>query len=79
MQIDQYLSLSTKLKSKWIKDLNIKPDTLDRREEKVRIPLNVLTRETSFWTEYILSEKDKHGYALTYKCLLTIKYVKIML
>ena len=28
MQIDLYLSLFTKLKSKWIKDLNIKPDTL---------------------------------------------------
>ena len=28
MQIDPYISLWTKLKSKWIKDLNIKPDIL---------------------------------------------------
>jgi hypothetical protein len=34
MKIDPYLSLYKKLKSKWIKDLNIKPDTLNLREEK---------------------------------------------
>jgi len=27
MKIDPYLSPCTKLKSKWIKDLNLKPDT----------------------------------------------------
>ena len=35
MKIDQYLSPCTKLKSKWIKNLNIKPDTLNLIEEKV--------------------------------------------
>jgi hypothetical protein len=35
MKIDPYLSPCTKLKSKWIKDLNIKPDTLNLTEEKV--------------------------------------------
>jgi hypothetical protein len=35
MQIDSFLSPSTKLKSKWIKDLHIKPDTLKLIEEKV--------------------------------------------
>ena len=35
MTIDPYLSPCTKLKSKWIKDLNIKPTTLNLREEKV--------------------------------------------
>jgi hypothetical protein len=34
MQIDPFLS-PTKLKSKWIKDLHIKPDTLNLIEEKV--------------------------------------------
>ena len=29
MQIDLYLPLSSKLNSKWIKDLNIKPDTMN--------------------------------------------------
>ena len=36
MKIDPYLSSCTKLKSKWIKDLNIKPATLNLIEEKVR-------------------------------------------
>jgi hypothetical protein len=35
MKIDPYLSPCTKLKSKWIKDLNTKPDSLNRIEEKV--------------------------------------------
>jgi hypothetical protein len=35
MQIDPYLYPCTKLKSKWIKDLNIKSDMLNLIEEKV--------------------------------------------
>ena len=35
MQIDPFLSPCTKLKSKWIKDLHIKLDTLNPIEEKV--------------------------------------------
>ena len=35
MKIDTYLSPCTKLKYKWIKDLNIKPATLNLIEEKV--------------------------------------------
>jgi hypothetical protein len=35
MQIDPFLSPCTKLKYKWIKDLHIKPDTLNLIEEKV--------------------------------------------
>jgi hypothetical protein len=35
MRIDPFLSPCTKLKSKWIKDLHIKPGTLKRIEEKV--------------------------------------------
>jgi hypothetical protein len=35
MKIDPFLSPCTKLKSKWIKDLHIKPDTLKLIEEKV--------------------------------------------
>jgi hypothetical protein len=35
MQIDPFLSPFTKLKSKWIKDLHIKPDTLKLTEKKV--------------------------------------------
>ena len=35
MKIDPYLSLCTKLKSKWSKDVNIKPFTQSLIEEKV--------------------------------------------
>ena len=35
MKLDPYLSPCTKLKSKWIKDLNIKPATQKLIEEKV--------------------------------------------
>ena len=35
MQINSFLSPCTKFKSKWIKDLHIKPDTLKLIEEKV--------------------------------------------
>ena len=35
MKIDPFLSPCTKLKSKWSRDLNIKPDTLNLIEEKV--------------------------------------------
>ena len=39
IQIDPFLSPCTKLKSKWIKDLHIKPDTLKRVEKKVGMNL----------------------------------------
>ena len=35
MQIDPFLSPCTKLKSKWIKNLHIKPDTLTLIEKKL--------------------------------------------
>ena len=35
MQIDPFLSPCSKLKSKWIKDLHIKPDALELIEKKV--------------------------------------------
>jgi hypothetical protein len=35
MKIDSYFSPCRKLKSEWIKDINIKPDTLNLVEEKV--------------------------------------------
>jgi hypothetical protein len=42
MQIDPYLPLCTKLNSKWIKDLNIKPDMLNLMEEKVENNLGLI-------------------------------------
>jgi hypothetical protein len=46
MRIDQFLCLCTKVKSKWIKELHIKPETLKLIEEKVGVSLGSMgTRE----------------------------------
>jgi hypothetical protein len=42
MQIDPFLSPCSKLKSKWIKDLHIKPDPLNLIEEKVEKSLKYM-------------------------------------
>ena len=48
MKIDTYLSPCTKLKFNWIKDLNIKPDTLNLIEEKVRKSLELISTGRNF-------------------------------
>ena len=48
MQIDSFLSPYTKLKTKWIKDLHIRPDTLKFIEEKVRKSLEHLRTGENF-------------------------------
>ena len=48
MQIDLFLSPCTKLKFKWIKDLNIKPDTLNLIEEKVGKSLELIGTRGNF-------------------------------
>jgi hypothetical protein len=45
MQIDPYLSLCTKLKSRWMKDFNIKPNILNLVKEKTQ---NTSAQETMF-------------------------------
>jgi hypothetical protein len=45
---DPYLSPCTKLKSKWIKDLNIKSDTLTLTEEKVGKSLELIGTRGNF-------------------------------
>jgi hypothetical protein len=42
MKIDPYLSPFTKLVTKWIKDFNLKPDTLNLIEEKVGKTLELI-------------------------------------
>jgi hypothetical protein len=48
MKIDPYLSPCTKFKSKWIKDLNIKPDTRNLIEEKVGKSLEFIGTRGNF-------------------------------
>ncbi len=44
----KYLPPCTKLKSKWIKDLNIKPDTLNLKEEKAGKSLELIGTGRNF-------------------------------
>ena len=48
MKIDPYLSHFTKLSSKWIKDLNIRLDTLNLVEKKVWNRLKVISMGKGF-------------------------------
>ena len=48
MQIDPILSPCTQLKSKWIKELDIKPETLKFIEEKVGETLEYMGTEENF-------------------------------
>ena len=48
MIIDPYLSPCTKLKSKWIKYLNIKPNTLNLIQEKVGKSLELIDTGGNF-------------------------------
>jgi hypothetical protein len=48
MKIDPYLSPFTKLKFKWINDLNIKPDILNLTEEKVEKSLKLIFTRGNF-------------------------------
>ena len=50
MQIDPFLSHCTKLKSKWIKDLHIKTETLKLIEEKVGKSLKHMSTGERFLT-----------------------------
>jgi hypothetical protein len=47
-EIEPYLSLYPKLKSKMIKNLNIKPDTVNLVEEKVGKSLELISRRGKF-------------------------------
>jgi hypothetical protein len=67
MQIDPFLSPCTKLKSKWIKDLHIKPDTLKLIEEKVEKSLIYMGTGENFLNRtpiaYALTSRiDKWGW-----------------
>jgi hypothetical protein len=65
MQIDPFKSPCTKLKSKWIKDLHIKPDTLNLIEEKVGKSLKGIGTGGSFLnrtpTAYALRSRIDKG------------------
>jgi hypothetical protein len=57
MQIDPYLLPCTKLRSKWIKDLNLKLDTLNIVEERVRNGLEYTGKGDKFLKNQTLKQK----------------------
>jgi hypothetical protein len=65
MQIDPFLSPCTTLKSKWINNLHIKPDTLNLTEEKVWKSLEHMGTEGKFLNRtpmaYALKIKNQPG------------------
>ena len=61
MQIDSFLSPCTKPKSKWIKDLHIKPDTLNLMEEKVEKSLKHIGTGGNFLNINDLCSKITNG------------------
>jgi hypothetical protein len=58
MKIDPCLLTCTKIKSKWIKDLNIKPDILTVIEEKVERALNLLAPGGGGVLKYIVNNTN---------------------
>jgi hypothetical protein len=56
MKMDPYLSPCTKFKSKWIKDLNINPDTLSLIERKVEKCLKLIGTGGNFLNRRALAE-----------------------
>lgn len=61
MQIDTYASLWTILKSRWIKDLNVKQDTLNLTEEKVGNSFELIGTVNFSTKEVFLNTKDQPG------------------
>jgi hypothetical protein len=62
MQIDSFLSSCTKLKSKWINHLHIKPDTLNSMEEKVGKSLEYMGTGGNFLNRTPMAQALKINY-----------------
>jgi hypothetical protein len=59
MKIDPNLSPCTKPNSNWIKDLNIKPDTLNFLEDKVGMSLKLISTGVTLMAQHLRSKIDK--------------------
>ena len=59
MKLNPYLSPCTKLKSKWIKDLGIRPKTLHQIEEKVGLNLHHVGLAPDFFNKTPIVQEIK--------------------
>ena len=72
IKIDPYLSLCTKIKSKWIKDLNIKPDALNVIEQTVlHLQSGVSTIQPLFSMTSLNSQADGWNQKISFEVRLT--------